>query len=64
MEFTDAVRLRLALYRSYLYLIMLVETVLRGPGPEAAGETRQLMAPHLVAALDAVSRAANARSDG
>ncbi|WP_433401270.1 phosphotransferase family protein [Streptomyces sp. CA-146814] len=64
VEFSDSVRLRLALYRSYLYLIMLVETVPRGVGSEAAEETRQLVAPHLVAALDAVSRAANARSGG
>ncbi|MER6194246.1 phosphotransferase family protein [Streptomyces cyaneofuscatus] len=55
LEFTDSVRLRLALYRSYLYLIMLVETVPRGVGPEAAEETRQLVKPHLVAALNAVS---------
>ncbi|MFI5727706.1 phosphotransferase family protein [Streptomyces cyaneofuscatus] len=60
LEFSDSVRLRLALYRSYLYLIMLVETVPRGLGPEAAEETRQLVAPHLVAALDAVSRRTSA----
>ncbi|MFJ9640996.1 phosphotransferase family protein [Streptomyces sp. NPDC101178] len=64
VEFSDSVRLRLALYRSYLNLIMLVETVPRDVGPEAAEETRRLVAPHLVAALDAVSRAANARSGG
>lgn len=60
LEFSESVRLRLALYRSYLYLIMLVETVPRGLGPEAAEETRQLVAPHLVAALDAVSRRTSA----
>ncbi|MDX3379097.1 aminoglycoside phosphotransferase family protein [Streptomyces sp. ME02-6991-2A] len=64
LEFSDSVRLRLALYRSYLYLIMLVETVPRGVGKEAAAETRELVEPHLVAALDAVSRRASARSDG
>ncbi|MEV4875895.1 phosphotransferase family protein [Streptomyces cyaneofuscatus] len=64
LEFSDSVRLRLALYRSYLYLIMLVETAPRGVGEEAAAETRQLVAPHLVAALDAVSRRASARSGG
>ncbi|MFF3991787.1 phosphotransferase family protein [Streptomyces cyaneofuscatus] len=60
LEFSDSVRLRLALYRSYLYLIMLVETVPRGLGPEAAEEARQLVAPHLVAALDDVSRRTSA----
>ncbi|MET7416580.1 phosphotransferase family protein [Streptomyces rubiginosohelvolus] len=54
VEFTDALRTRYALYRSYLYLIMLVETVPRGLGPEAADETWELVAPHLVDALDAV----------
>lgn len=54
LEFTDALRTRYALYRSYLYLIMLVETVPRGVGPEAADETWELVAPHLVDALDAV----------
>ncbi|MFF8966521.1 phosphotransferase family protein [Streptomyces globisporus] len=54
LEFTDALRTRCALYRSYLYLIMLVETVPRGVGPEAADETWELVAPHLVDALDAV----------
>ncbi|MET8606680.1 aminoglycoside phosphotransferase family protein [Streptomyces rubiginosohelvolus] len=54
VEFTDALRTRYALYRSYLYLIMLVETVPRGVGPEAADETWELVAPHLVDALDAV----------
>ncbi|MFF9083446.1 phosphotransferase family protein [Streptomyces rubiginosohelvolus] len=54
VEFTDALRTRYALYRSYLYLIMLVETVPRAVGPEAADETWELVAPHLVDALDAV----------
>ncbi|MFI7238769.1 phosphotransferase family protein [Streptomyces cyaneofuscatus] len=52
MEFSDSVRLRFALYRSYLYLIMLVETVPRGVVPEAAHATRELVVPHLVKALD------------
>ncbi|WP_424569221.1 phosphotransferase family protein [Streptomyces sp. CH-036] len=54
VEFTDALRTRYALYRSYLYLIMLVETVSRGVGTEAADEKWELVAPHLVDALDAV----------
>ncbi|MFH9297887.1 phosphotransferase family protein [Streptomyces sp. NPDC017520] len=54
VEFTDSLRTRYALYRSYLYLIMLVETVPRAVGSEAAEETWELVAPHLVAALDAV----------
>ncbi|MFB8102647.1 phosphotransferase family protein [Streptomyces sp. NPDC056007] len=60
LEFSESVRLRLALYRSYLYLIMLVETVPRGVGEQAAEETRRLVTPHLVAALDAVSRRTSA----
>ncbi|MFJ6516475.1 phosphotransferase family protein [Streptomyces sp. NPDC091406] len=54
VEFTDALRTRYALYRSYLYLIMLVETVPRAVAPEAADETWESVAPHLVDALDAV----------
>ncbi|MFE6773284.1 phosphotransferase family protein [Streptomyces fimicarius] len=56
VEFTDALRTRLALYRSYLYLIMLVETVPREVGAEAADETWELVAPHFVDALDAADR--------
>ncbi|NEB40115.1 aminoglycoside phosphotransferase family protein [Streptomyces sp. SID14515] len=56
VEFTDSLRTRLALYRSYLYLIMLVETVPRDVGTEAADETWELVAPHLVDALDAANR--------
>lgn len=36
LVFDDAARVRLALYRCYLYLIMLVETVPRGSGDSAA----------------------------
>lgn len=54
VAFTDSVRLRLSLYRSYLYLIMLVETVPRAVGPEAADTTWELVAPHLVESLTAV----------
>ncbi|MFI2318015.1 phosphotransferase [Streptomyces sp. CB00072] len=56
VEFTDSLRTRYALYRSYLYLIMLVETVPRAVGPEAAEETWESVAPHLVDALDAVRK--------
>ncbi|MET8884460.1 phosphotransferase family protein [Streptomyces rubiginosohelvolus] len=56
VEFTDALRTRYALYRSYLYLIMLVETVPRAIGAEAADATWELVAPHLVDALDAVGK--------
>ncbi|MFB7226510.1 phosphotransferase family protein [Streptomyces fimicarius] len=56
VDFTDALRTRLALYRSYLYLIMLVETVPREVGAEAADETWELVAPHFVDALDAADR--------
>lgn len=54
VEFTDSLRLRPALYRSYLYLIMLVETTPRGLGAEAAYETRELVVPHFLDALDGV----------
>lgn len=56
VEFTDALRTRYALYRSYLYLIMLVETVPRAVGAEAADGTWELVTPHLVDALDAVGK--------
>ncbi|GIG66633.1 phosphotransferase family protein [Phytomonospora endophytica] len=46
-------RRRLALYRAYLYLLILVESVPRGY-PEADAEgMREFMNPHLVKALDA-----------
>ncbi|MGW3568910.1 phosphotransferase family protein [Streptomyces sp. NPDC000941] len=50
-RFDDSVRLRLALYRAYLYLIMLVEAVPRGYSPEESARTQQRVAPHLLAAL-------------
>ncbi|MEV0021482.1 aminoglycoside phosphotransferase family protein [Streptomyces atroolivaceus] len=49
--FTPSVRRRLDLCRSYLYLIMLTETVPRGAGPEALAWTWETVAPRLVAAL-------------
>ncbi|MGP3754058.1 phosphotransferase family protein [Streptomyces sp. IBSNAI001] len=50
--FTASVRRRLGLYRSYLYLIMLTETVPRGAGPDAVEWTWKEVAPRLVAALE------------
>lgn len=47
-------RLRLALYRCYLYLIMLTETVPRAAGEEHVRRLREVVAPELVAALDEV----------
>ncbi|MGW7402611.1 phosphotransferase family protein [Streptomyces sp. NPDC054833] len=53
-EFDTAARLRLALYRGYLYLIMLVETVPRALGEEHDRRLRKAVAPELVAALDEI----------
>ncbi|MFJ8858720.1 phosphotransferase family protein [Streptomyces sp. NPDC102451] len=52
LVFTPSVRRRLGLYRSYLYLIMLTETVPRGAGPDAVEWTWKEVAPRLVAALE------------
>ncbi|MDQ0772586.1 aminoglycoside phosphotransferase (APT) family kinase protein [Streptomyces aurantiacus] len=51
-EFGRSARLRLALYRSYLYLIMLIETIPRDMGERHAAWLRDVVAPELVAALD------------
>ncbi|GGN57287.1 phosphotransferase [Streptomyces albiflavescens] len=51
-EFDFSARQRLALYRSYLYLIMLVETVPRATGAEQLARVREAVAPELLAALD------------
>ncbi|MEV6596734.1 phosphotransferase [Actinoplanes sp. NPDC051346] len=51
LTFDDSTRTRLALYRAYLYLIMLVEMVPRGvPDPERDPFTK-VIAEHLVTAL-------------
>lgn len=42
----------IALYRSYLYLIMLIETVPRATGEEHVTWVREAVAPQLTAALD------------
>jgi aminoglycoside phosphotransferase (APT) family kinase protein len=57
VDFDAAVRLRLALYRCYLYLIMTVESVPRGYGPEQNAWTRETVGPHLAAALRDVATA-------
>jgi len=54
-EFDTPARQRLALYRSYLYLIMLVETVPRAPGDEHVAWVREAVGPQLVAALDEIA---------
>lgn len=51
-EFTSAARQRLALYRSYLYLIMLTETVPRAADDDHVSWVREVVAPQLTAALD------------
>jgi aminoglycoside phosphotransferase (APT) family kinase protein len=53
-EFDSPARLRLALYRAYLYLIMLTETVPRAVGEEQERWVQQAVAPELVAALDEI----------
>ncbi|GAA2562359.1 aminoglycoside phosphotransferase family protein [Streptomyces levis] len=50
--------LRLALYRAYLYLIMLTETVPRAAGEEQRRWVREAVAPELVAALDEIAETA------
>ncbi|MES4902222.1 MULTISPECIES: aminoglycoside phosphotransferase family protein [unclassified Streptomyces] len=56
-RFDDSVRLRLALYRAYLYLIMLVEGVPRGYSPEQWDGTRRNVTPQLLKALGEVESA-------
>jgi aminoglycoside phosphotransferase (APT) family kinase protein len=60
-EFDRGARLRLALYRSYLYLIMLTETAPRAVGEEHARWVREAVAPKLVAALDEIAGTAARR---
>ncbi|MET8492209.1 aminoglycoside phosphotransferase family protein [Streptomyces cellulosae] len=50
-------RLRLALYRAYLDLIMLTETVPRAVGAEDARRVRERVGPHLMATLEAIGEA-------
>ncbi|CAL9660769.1 hypothetical protein SUDANB176_06989 [Streptomyces sp. enrichment culture] len=51
-RFDAEARVRLALYRAYLYLIMLTETVPRAPGEEHERRVRDAVGPELEAALD------------
>lgn len=55
--FDTAARLRLALYRAYLYLIMLTETVPREADEEQRRWVQERVAPELVAALDEIAEA-------
>nr|WP_307865447.1 phosphotransferase [Streptomyces montanisoli] len=59
-DFGTSLRLRVALYRCYLYLIMLVEAVPRGYTAEHAAWTRETVGPELEAALRDVARLAGA----
>ncbi|MDR6978094.1 aminoglycoside phosphotransferase (APT) family kinase protein [Streptomyces sp. 3330] len=52
--FDRSARLRLALYRAYLYLIMLVETVPRAYGADHDRWLREAVAPELLRALDEI----------
>ncbi|MGW1273338.1 phosphotransferase family protein [Streptomyces sp. NPDC002491] len=56
-DFDGSARLRLALYRAYLYLIMLVETIPREVGADHERWTQEAVAPELVAALDEIAEA-------
>ncbi|MFE6092733.1 phosphotransferase family protein [Streptomyces massasporeus] len=56
-RFDAAARLRLALYRAYLYLIMLTETVPREADEEQRRWVQERVAPELVAALDEIAEA-------
>jgi aminoglycoside phosphotransferase (APT) family kinase protein len=55
--FDTPARLRLALYRAYLYLIMLTETIPREVGEEQERWVQETVAPELVAALDEIDEA-------
>lgn len=56
--FDAAARQRYALYRAYLYLIMLTETVPRAAGEDHRRWARDAVAPELTAALDEIAEAA------
>lgn len=56
--FDTPARLRLALYRSYLYLIMITETVPRATGEERDGWVQTVVAPELLLALDEIQELA------
>ncbi|BFO18959.1 hypothetical protein SHKM778_53470 [Streptomyces sp. KM77-8] len=56
VAYDRAARVRLALYRAYLYLIMLIETVPRAAGEDHVRRVRDAVAPELEAALDDIGR--------
>ncbi|MGX1273789.1 phosphotransferase family protein [Streptomyces phaeoluteigriseus] len=56
-EFDPPARLRLALYRAYLYLIMLTETVPRAVGEGRVRWVQESVAPELLAALEEIEKA-------
>lgn len=56
VEFDESVCRRLALYRAYLYLIMLAETVPRAVGEEHREWARDVVGPALMAALADLQR--------
>ncbi|MEU1438442.1 aminoglycoside phosphotransferase family protein [Streptomyces sp. NPDC005786] len=64
VTFDGSVRLRLALYRAYLYLIMLVETVPRKASGEQLEWTWTEVAPRLEAALGEVESAPRVAGSG
>jgi aminoglycoside phosphotransferase (APT) family kinase protein len=53
--FDEQARLRMALYRAYLYLIMLTEVHPRDYGPEHADWAHRKVTPHLTSALDLIA---------
>ncbi|MER5209878.1 aminoglycoside phosphotransferase family protein [Streptomyces sp. NPDC002838] len=58
-EFDTPARLRLALYRAYLYLIMLTETIPRAVDAGQERWVQEAVAPELVAALDEIEDSAS-----
>jgi len=58
-EFDRSARLRYALYRSYLYLIMLAEAVPREFGEEESRWRREKVGPELLAALGEIDETAS-----
>ncbi|MFE9450917.1 phosphotransferase family protein [Streptomyces sp. NPDC006739] len=59
--FTPSERLRLALYRCYLYLIMVIETVPRAVGEDHVRWVEDVVAPELTAALDEIEHRTRSR---
>jgi aminoglycoside phosphotransferase (APT) family kinase protein len=58
-EFDTPARIRLALYRAYLYLIMLTETIPRAVGADRERWVQETVAPELVAALEEIGELAS-----